>query len=69
MRFPSKAGAVKVHLKNAPTDHLSLCRMWPEKNWVLRTSALAQNAGYICKTCAQVAHLPESRDASRAASA
>ena len=45
---------MKVHLKNAVTDHLSLCRKWPEKNWVLRTSVHTQNAGSICKICAQI---------------
>jgi hypothetical protein len=57
----SEAGSTKIHLKHTAADHLSLCRKWPDKNWVLSSSASAQKAGSICKLCAQVAQPPESQ--------
>ena len=45
----------KLHLKNLLTDHLALCNIWPNTNWVLKELAPQQEAGKVCKICGIVA--------------
>ena len=46
---------MKIHLKRLATDHLTLCEMWCEKDWVLKEAATQQVAGTVCKNCLAVA--------------
>ena len=45
---------MKIHLKRAAKDHLTLCQKW-EDNWVLREAAEKQKTGTVCKICEVVA--------------
>jgi hypothetical protein len=42
---------LKIHLKETALDRLSLCRVWPATNWILREATQWQADGTICKTC------------------
>jgi hypothetical protein len=46
---------MKTHLKRLAKDHLTLCRIWCEKDWVLKDEASQQAASTVCKICLAVA--------------
>src|ERR1700676_5189724 len=48
-----KRTSVKIHLKSAPTDRLSLCRALPGTRWVLQEALPDQNRGTVCLSCAK----------------
>jgi hypothetical protein len=45
----------KIHLKRNSTDQLTLCRIWPERDFVLIVALSDQSSGTVCKTCIGVA--------------
>jgi hypothetical protein len=45
----------KIHLKRNSTDRLTLCRIWPERDFVLIVALSHQSSGTVCKTCIGIA--------------
>jgi hypothetical protein len=42
---------LKIHLKRTETDHLTVCGIFAEANWVLIEAAVQLDEGAICKLC------------------
>ena len=47
---------MKIHLKDAATDQLSLCGTSPGTKWVLREASPQQAAEAVCLMCAKTAN-------------
>jgi hypothetical protein len=60
---------VKIHIKLRPKERLSLCRIWPAENWVLKELAHEQTIDTLCKICDGVARKPVPPEKAKKASA
>lgn len=46
---------MKIHLRRAAKDHLTVCGTFAKENWVLVEAVHQQAEGTVCKTCKSMA--------------